>query len=249
MLIPYAVFTILGMIFLWIVKLIKGDTCWSEYVISPLVPLLKYGATSGNLALWFLLSLFFVYVVFYFTQSIDLKVNYVCFVAIIFAYLIYLLQIRYPAIISSVLIGLSFFSLGHVLREKQFDLKIFIPSLCTGIVLAIYNPSIVDVCSNLLLKGDYLTWVIYSIVSIIVINNIFKRILYTFPILSYIGRNAIVFFGSHWIFLHLIDCIIRMNNLVDKNYIVFIYGISLIVLLPLVTWVLNHPKLKFLIGK
>lgn len=69
MLIPYAVFTILGMIFLWIVKLIKGDTCWSEYVISPLVPLLKYGATSGNLALWFCCHCF-LYMLFFILHKV-----------------------------------------------------------------------------------------------------------------------------------------------------------------------------------
>lgn len=63
LLIPYIYFTILGTFILWI-KLIANHELTFRSILSPAASILKSGSAPGNLALWFLLSLFCVRIIF-----------------------------------------------------------------------------------------------------------------------------------------------------------------------------------------
>lgn len=63
LIIPFIVFSIIGTILLWIKQCIRGELSLGSF-FSPIKGIIIQGATPGNLALWFLLSLYIVRLLF-----------------------------------------------------------------------------------------------------------------------------------------------------------------------------------------
>lgn len=69
-LLPWLSFSLLSLAVVLVVLVIKGDTSLVHY-IAPIKSLFMFGAISTNLPLWFLLTLFIVYVLnFFITKSL-----------------------------------------------------------------------------------------------------------------------------------------------------------------------------------
>lgn len=68
LLVPYIYFTVLGTCILWIKQFIYHEFTFRS-ILSPVTSILKAGSVPGNLALWFLLSLFCVRIIFNFINS------------------------------------------------------------------------------------------------------------------------------------------------------------------------------------
>jgi fucose 4-O-acetylase-like acetyltransferase len=249
-LLPWLVFSVIGEIFRIIGLLLSRDYNWIHYLLSPIKSFLCFGALGGNLPLWFLTSLFVVYIVNYFITKWRWNILLITLGCIIAAAIFQKVGFKYPATISSSLIGLSFYGLGRILKEKQFRPFIVIPStiICTAII--ILNPSVVDVCSNTLIYGNYLVWYIYSITTIIIINNLFKLVkFYNFPLLQYVGRNSITYFAIHWPIRIILITIYSLIGISDNWSQFWIMLITFIIILPLLNNLLNLERLKFIIGK
>lgn len=244
-LLPWLSFSLLSLAVVLVVLVIKGDTSLVHY-IAPIKSLFMFGAISTNLPLWFLLTLFIVYVLNFFITKYKVNRIVVAVACVALAALFQYVGFKYPATITSSLLGLSFYQLGYLLKKKQFDRKFIIAISVIGIVPMCVCPSVTDVCTNSNKYGLYVIWYIYSLAAIVLINNLFKSIkYYSFPVLRYIGRNAITFLVTYWIVR-----IIMLETLDTRGYEMFVLMcIVMATVLPVLSELFNRDKLKVFIGK
>lgn len=248
-LIPYAFFSVFSMLIETIILLIQEDEKLNSSLINSLKTIVIYGAVGSNQPLWFLLTLFLVYILNYYISLKWVNLKLVTAICIVMAILLQYIGYKYPATISSTLIGLSFYLLGMQFKDFQFDKRIVVTALLGIVPMCIY-PSVIDVCTNSKMYGNYIVWYLYSLMAIILINNIFRSVkTYSFPLLRYIGRNAITFLITHWIILSIMKATLASYG-ITSGYIMFsIMLVSMIVILPILDIILNRDKLKVLIGK
>lgn len=199
---PFLVFSLLGHFFHCITMFFEyRDYNWMHYFLSPAKHLVLYGCLAGNEPLWFLLTLFFVLAIYNFimknqTKTFLFKMSIVV-IAIPISLLFEIFNIRMFSYFFSTIVGLVFFSLGNIFCDIQYNKKIF--SLSLLLLLAICNIEIpvFDIHSNVLTKGNYILWILYSLAACIIINNVFKFM--GGGALRYIGQNAMTIYVTHWI--------------------------------------------------
>lgn len=248
-LVPYIIFSIISMVVYSIILLMKGSMSGTSF-ISPLKFVVLYGSVGSNLPMWFMLTLFLVYVSnYYFVKhNVDLKIA--TGICVTLAAILNFVEFKYPATINSTLIGLSFYLLGYQLKNVQYDKKFVAVFTVIGIMPMLILPSVMDVCTNTKLYGNWFIWYLYSLSAIVIINNVFKSIKsYFFPLLSYIGRNAITFLITHWMIQSVTQEILASFRITSGYEMFCIMFVTMIITLPLLNYVLNRDKLKFLIGK
>lgn len=246
LLFPWIWFSLISMAVASIMLLIEGDISIFHHFITPLKTILAYGAVSTNLPLWFLLTLFVVHVLNFFITKHKINRILIVIIGMVLSALFEQIGFKYPATLTSSLIGISFYQLGYLLKEVQFNKKFVVVVGAIGIILMIVCPSLVDVCSNQLYFGNYFVWYVYSIAAILLINNLFKSIkFYSFPILRYVGKNAISFLVTHWIVRNLLLDLFKV-----RGYEMFIIMcVAMAILLPLLSEILKNGSLKTIIGK
>ena len=236
LLLPFAVFSLIGQFFWSIMMFVDGDRVISHYLLSPFNTFFAEGAINGNLPLWFLLTLCVVQCVYSLAQS---KRGLVLVVSLLVAYLLNEIGYSKPYLLANCCSGLFFYSAGHILKEYQYKTPIALLSMVIGIAILFMFPSIVDMRSNQLLSGNYLIWCIYSIVAIITFNNLSRYLrvaLITNP-LSFIGRNSMIFYVLHWIIMTIVLIICVIFNTKDL-FVYFAIGANVIIL-PIVSHLLN----------
>lgn len=243
LLLPFAIFSLIGQFFWSIMMYVDGDREISHYLLSPFKTLFAEGAINGNLPLWFLLTLCVVQCVYSLVQS---KRGLVLVVSLLVAYLLNEIGYSKPYLLANCCSGLFFYSAGHILKEYQYKTPIALLSMVIGIAILFMFPSIVDMRSNQLFSGNYLIWCIYSIVAIITFNNLSRYLrvtLITNP-LSFIGRYSMIFYVLHWIIMLivLILCIVIGN----RNMFAWSAIIANAVLLPLISVFVNRTNNKYI---
>lgn len=242
LLLPFAVFSLIGQFFWSIMMFVDGDRVISHYLLSPFKTLLAEGAINGNLPLWFLLTLCVVQCVYSLAQS---KRGLVLVASLLAAYLLNEIGYSKPYLLANCCSGLFFYSAGHILKEYQYKTSIALLSMVIGITILFMFPSIVDMRSNHLFSGNYFIWCLYCIAAIITFNNLsrFLKIgLITTP-MSFIGRNSMIFYVLHWIIMTVVltICIIAGNS----NIFVWLAIAANAVLLPIISIVVNKANNKY----
>lgn len=207
------------------------------------------GIISGdNSPLWFLLTLFFVRIIFCMFRKWP---NVLMLISVICAYLcsIYCNAKNFPLLVANTFSGLFFYSLGYVLRNYKPDRKTMLLLLVFFVTCAIYEPSHVDMYINQLQSGSYILWIITSVAGIICVNAFFRRFLNKeIWCLSFIGRYSMVLYVTHWPLYYIF---------VDYNILKFDVGwigcmefLSLLIVLEIPLMILLKTKVgKVLIGK
>jgi len=251
LMIPYIVFSLIGHC-LWCVHLtLTDDFSLRTVLLFPLLEVLKYGAVKGNLALWFLLSLFCVRVLF---SVIVKKVNSIV-VFIVFAIIstiLNVLDLTIPDYCENIPAGLMFFSAGFVMKERQYHKKVILACILIYLSMFLFGWSLVDMRGNCLARGCYVHWIFTSIAGIILFTNILKRTenLAAFRLLSYLGKNSIHYYVTHWMVLTLVMIVYRdiLNLNIDSTYFEVLL-VSCTTLLPCAVCILKQPKLYWVWGK
>lgn len=236
LLLPFAVFSLIGQFFWSIMMYVDGDREISHYLLSPFKTLFAEGAINGNLPLWFLLTLCVVQCVYSLVQS---KRGLVLVVSLLVAYLLNEIGYSKPYLLANCCSGLFFYSAGHILKEYQYKTPIALLSMIIVIAILLIYPSMVDMRSNQLLCGNYLIWCLYSLAAITTINYLSRHLkfeLITKPI-SFIGRNSMIFYVLHWIIMTIVLIICVIFNTKDL-FVYFAIGANVIIL-PIVSHLLN----------
>ena len=214
---PYVIWSIIGTMVLLVCNylafgelyILKEGKDFISWIVNK-------GSCKGNLALWFLPSLFVARLI----TEIAKGRKVVCLSIIVFFFLLALClnfyHISRPMWCANILTGSAFFLSGYMLKEIQSNKKIIL--LCLVVSISIYNMcfSYVDIRSNSLIEGHYLVWTIFSICLIIIHNNIYKKIFEIDGVrknrivllVCNIGKHSLILYVTHWPLLLLLrECL------------------------------------------
>lgn len=206
---PYLLFWFIGIVVEAIKYSSMGDTNLVHYVLTPFKSTLLYGGVNnGVLPMWFLVTLFAVRTL----SPVMLKVcnGYgwaVCgVVGAILCHIngIYGWGFIHPYYISNFFPAMFFYGMGFLMKDKQFDKKIFLIALVIYAISFAW-PFMVDFHVNSVTRGNTFLWYVYAIAGIIVINYICKNSIVQFKPVTDIGRNSMWWFLAHWPVISLLD--------------------------------------------
>lgn len=248
LLIPWAVFGVLGLIQVTILVHEPSDII--HRIISACKTVLVDMAFPGNLALWFLLSLFFCRILASLLQKICGSLwAYAAIVAGFF--LAFYFNIFPPKtsddffIFPNIFLGLIFFGFGYILRTKQYTPHVIIPALILFIILSLFEPYGIDVRANGAFDTtttQYITFYPRALCIILVLNYI----AYHFPtaylrksIISYIGRNSMSFYVLHSPIMLICEIILFRLPISAASRGLIILSV-LVITLPLTDWFLRR---------
>lgn len=216
---PLLLLSLVGHVIICIGYAVKGGHRLYDYLLEPFVELFTYGSIQGNLALWFLLSLFIVRCLYNILSSrIRLNAIFILLTSLIVTLLIFHFEIHKPYYLANSLAGLFFFSAGRLLAKLQYNKWIMGLSAIVFLIHMIFLPSFVDMRVNKLVEGYYELWLIGSISGCILLNGLCRmaflyipRLINKNPRLHYLdfipnfiitlGRNSLIIYLYHWLFL------------------------------------------------
>lgn len=201
----FAIWSIVGYVVYCAVQLIWRTTSLEEALLMyPLRRMLYENLIVCNGPCWFLLTLFFVINIgnILFRRVHPLVVAFFCFVI---GYLINLSQNeKIPDLIANTATGLCFFSMGYWMQKKEKNIWIIIATIIGYLVaVLLFRSPFVDMRINQCLIDrtgyDYLLWFPACLCGIVVLNTIcdWSMKIYRFPILKFIGVNAMLFYVVH----------------------------------------------------
>jgi fucose 4-O-acetylase-like acetyltransferase len=252
--IPFVSWAFIGFIFYALYKIWEQSIPLYKICLDPFYYFFMYGSGgNGNLATWFLLSLFFVFILVYFIDK--LKINKLVlsfpFIGALFSFL----KIKLFLGLSNIFLATSFFEMGRcwnkyngkISKKCTITLVIFVVFL--SILLLTKYLSVIDFWTNTTISRNYLVAFLTTLLImylLVIISTLFKfpRIL----IVNFIGRHSMVFFVIHWIIINLWLNICKMTEWTISNELNFII---LFVLIVGIGSVLVKPieKNKYLFGK
>lgn len=153
-----------------------------------------------------------------------------------------------PIVLQTGTLGLMFFVSGYLLKEAQYDHRVFLLALVLFLFLKLLFPSRIMMADNSLLYGTYWSAILSDFAGIIVINNSFKYLTFLdCKILRYIGKYAMVYYMCH---APIMDGIRFWTN----DYIMagwqlkILQTILLVIILQLVVVLFKTPFLSWAIG-
>lgn len=219
-----------------------------------------------SLANWFLLSLYIVRILYCVLHKLHIKPLAVFVISILLAYTVnricYVIEpvfvigskhILFPFYFGNIFYGLAFYSLGYLLKKVQFHKIIFGVSILIYIIHFFYYSRMdvrADIASGM--SPAYALAVIYNIAGIIVINNIFiKYIASKVVLLTYIGKNSMIYYVTHYIILNVMVGLFQgiIKNAMNKPLLYIIFAIVLAVILFFVDRLFVKTKFKIIIGE
>lgn len=145
--------------------------------------------------------------------------------------------------------GLSVYSLGYYLKEKQFGRTIFAAALALFILKYIISIGI-DFRANEP-SGDYFMLSVLSGMSgCIVFNNIFKRIgNIRIPIVTYIGSNSMVYYLVHAPIIYVTTSLFWEPFAKEELWYRFlVLSVIVTIFLAIAEYIFRIKKLRFIIG-
>lgn len=238
---PFLIWSIIGYIVYCVVQLIWRTTSLGEaLLIVPLKRLIFENLIVCNDSLWFLLTMFCVINIgnILFNKIHPLLIS---FLGIAIGYFINLsLNENIPDLVANTATGLCFFCMGYWMQGKERNMWIILASI-VGYILAIflYHSPFVDIRINQCLVDrsgyDYLIWFPACFCGIIVLNYVcyWSMKIYSFPILRFIGMNAMAFYVLHKIPLYITVNMLKYNFHIPEDSMIGITCRTIVLLLTI----------------
>ena len=209
--------------------------------------------------LWFCLSLAIVRIV-YQTVTNKSKVNkwILACQALLLAFIMYfysykvgddsalknILPITIPYWFGNVFLGLFFYNMGDLLKDKQFNRYVFVVALFIYVAHLFFSVFL-NIWYNL--SDSYLLSVLYYVAGIIVFNNVLSQWLNKrIPILTHVGENSMVFYLIHGTFLELLFTIDPLKTTTGWALYISTFFIT-IIFLTCMDILFRNTKLNLLI--
>ena len=253
LLVPYAVFSALAVVVALIVRgCVSGMDGVTDVLRKIPVYLKREGAVECNAPLWFLLSLFLVRVFFSFARNLRIPAWLVGVCSLFAAWGLYLGDFPIGQFFENIPMGLCFFALGYMLKDKQYSNYAFIPSLIIFIGYLFYCCFTREVVGtfNTNTHTPYFPTVVYYVAGCIAINNLFTR----FPklqsdFLASIGNHSMAYYTTHFIiiisFLYVNEKILHLNDV----QVFFVLVALEALLLPFIGMLFQKPQLGWMTGE
>ncbi len=199
LLLPFIIWSSIGHIVYCAVHLYQGNLALNMAI--PIKQFVMSGSISGNLPLWFLITLFFCRALLNWTLSKHIKTFYVTIGSISIAFILHLIGIKQPFYIANTALGLFFMSVGYIeYREKLISITPVVLLSCVMIyIVGLFYPSFVGMRSNTLVYGNYLLWSLCSLAGITLFNYVARYRVLEIMGLHYIGRHSMPIYCAHWI--------------------------------------------------
>jgi fucose 4-O-acetylase-like acetyltransferase len=265
--VPYVVFNVVGVLVgIFLSCYVGYSGSFLVLIGRPIFEIFKDEATSSNLALWFLMSLAIARILFSILYGrFHIHPIIICLVFLVLAcclnYYNYQMKpnsfmlviggrqlfLRIPCYIGNMCYGMFFYCLGFLLREKQYNNYLFAISVIIYIFHFVFV-SRIDFRSNES-SANYPLAVLYSVTGIICFNNIFKsKLNVKIPILTYVGKQSMVYYVTHYAFFALVFGLIGKNSGVN-NWLLYFVGFFLVTLfLFVIDKIFRKEKLKWMVG-
>lgn len=243
LMVPFVAFSVIGHFVECVHKVGIGELGWADMIWSPLKCLLAIGAVGGNLPLWFLPSLLAVQLLYALLHR-KLCDDWIGILGFVVAYLTFLMEWHKPLYVGNIALGLFAYSMGHRLKDKQYEFSLFLLSLVTYVTAFAIQSSFIDFRMNDLVSGYYPLAVLFGLSGCILINNLFRKFSLRLKLLEYIGFRSMRYYVMHWIIL----CVCRWTlSLSGWSLFVAIVG-SCIILLPLFDKAFSSFQLEWMFG-
>lgn len=220
---------------------LKGTISIDNLVIEPLSHFVYYGCVNGNAPLWFLTNLFLVR---FFYNLLFLYRNLVTVSALLMAIMLHYMEWNYPLNCGGFMAGLFFYSLGYLLRSKQYGNWQLILSALVYLVSIMMGIQRVSIFRNSLEQGEHY-WVFYiqSIAAIIMVNNIAKRSrIGKGNILCSIGKDSMSYYVTHWPIILIVITVLKKTGFNNQTMFIMIIVSILILVLPLLNNIIKNMK-------
>lgn len=238
---------------IWAICSIINGSSFLACIASPVYSFISYGCITGNGALWFLLSLFFVRQ----ASNIALKKVHPLLLAIVCFFIAFALYKKgwynYSWWFGNIFSGMFFFLMGYWLKDKEDNSKLFLTSIIVFgcVILSCLIGWIMDfpylyMHANKMYRGDYVLFYPMALAGIIMTNNVFRIVSkhVRFHILGYIGRNSMNFYVTHWMLLVVVSFFAETIFGIDSSGLLFLLLLSSsIIFLPLISNSIDLLKL------
>lgn len=240
LILPYVLFAGLSLVIYYIYSYLANGN------FDLFLPFNQFITTAGlgaNTPLWFLFSLYFVSVIYYFIDEYCVKYKmFVILLCFIFAYIVHnRLQILSWGNIS---LGLVYYHCGYELKKYNSDSDysktlVFVVSFIVFILICLFDRQNLAFVNLFQRRGLFILNLPFSLAACYILFYISNKIKYL-PFLNYIGRYSLVLFASHRVILNWIynPVIMRLQpNVSFALYVIIgaiiILGGYILILLPL----------------
>lgn len=237
LLVPYLLFSLIGWVVDTVWLLLSGARGWNALCWTPLHTLLVSGSLPGNLPLWFLPILASVRLIACLLRKLRIPVPVVAVVSFGLAWLLSRL-VPIPFYLGSSAAGLTFYSLGTLLREKADSRPVWIVAAVVYAALLLFYPSSIDLRSNSVTEGSYPAAFLFSLAAILAFDGVAAEVTALLKpktgIFCWIGRHAMSYFVVHWIVLTVCLIFFRSMYEVDWRILAWLMGAACLGIPPLV---------------
>lgn len=251
LIIPYILFTILGLALHLIFELFARETPLLTILLNIKEDIIYRGGIDWNLALWFLFTLFAVRIITPILNKL-LHISLILIISGLISWSANYFNLIYPVWIGNIALGIMFYTMGFLMREIQYNISIFYISFIL-FLCGFFFPMVTKFdfrCNQIGVTDNYPIVMLYCTSGIITIDNIAFRFLNKpITIISKIGRNSIILYVTHFPILMLCLSIIKTTTITNSNYILIIVSISITLTYYLaVSIFLQSDKFRFMIG-
>lgn len=265
LLVPYLIFLVIGiMLNILFLKLEHTPLNISQFFKGEIALILSTSTVWPTAAIWFLLSLYFARITF----NLLYQKIHPLIISVLFAfasYIVYIIyyhgwsyelhfmgynsHIQFPQFyIGNICHGLSLYSLGYYLKEKQFNKIVFIIASIM-FVIKFFIPAGIDFRANLSSGTNFILAVLYGMAGCIVINNIFRKYLnHKIEYMTYIGSNSMVYYLIHYPVMYTTANFYLKYKDFDFWSAFFILSTVVTISIILAEWIFRHKKLQFIVG-
>ena len=264
LLVPYVIFLLVGFLLDGIIKFATDETLTLITFLKGEVGIFASTAIIWSTgASWFLLSLFIVRLTFNFFISKAHPILLASFFLFL-AYGMYLIQCyvrtygiqiagytlyRFPVYFGNICHGITLYSLGYYLKEKQFNRILFVSALFIYIA-HFFIPAVIDFRANDPYGNNYIWGAICGMAGCVVINNLFKRYVNgNMRFFTHIGCNSMVYYLIHYpVMFTTVKLFLAPVKEIDFMTNFFILSFVVTVLLVVAEYLFRVKRLRFIVG-
>ena len=196
--VPFLIGCLIAMAIQALYLSLTGQFNVEYYITRNIIDIFNHGGASWNVALWFLISLYVVKLLYRFLSKYICNVL-IALLSVTFSYLLYRMQIYRPAAIGNIPLGLFFYSFGVALRSLQYNSTVFAWTfLSTVLIYVLGEIHYFSFRLNMVSENDMYFLVIYSCLCSIIVFDFLARKIAPPTWLLYIGRNSMAFYVLHY---------------------------------------------------
>jgi fucose 4-O-acetylase-like acetyltransferase len=248
---PFVIYGLIGQLILIACMLMEHETSLKPYLYSPIRTLLLGGTFPGNPPLWFLPSLFMTQCLFAYLREKKINLYLCALIGLAGGLLLMLINYAFvPVYIGSGILGIFYFAMGKMLHSYEGNWKALVVAviMCVALLLINHAPNaemryISQYSGNAL---DYIQGVGVAICGCFIINAVLSYLqpILKFPLLRWVGRNAMDFYVWHWIILLIVHRLLMGNifHVWDPKWQFIVSGLSCAIVISMI--IILSQKIK-----